>query len=296
MGKFVIQPHVRLQEWVAEEHGYYAEEGLDYEFMSEGFAGTSRTTSAVQPADSVPAEVRSGAFEDMQQGRSCDVSAACHWAVNAAATEGAGRMWGHAYSVSPAGIFVAPDSPLQTPQDLAGVPVAVSYHSGSHYSAIRALEPFLDRDDIKLSFSGLPYDRVRLLMRGEVPAANVFGAQYYSLEQLGYRKLIDTTFVMGFLVPETGDLEDTKKYFRALEKAQRDIDLEPERYKKYWLREMPEDLAKLVDVRRFGPGERIVFEPYTREMFEVTQRWMQSWNLLDTDVKAEAGFEQAVLA
>jgi NitT/TauT family transport system substrate-binding protein len=295
MGKFVIQPHVRLQEWVAEEHGYYGEEGLDYEFMPEGFAGRSRTTSGVQPADSVPVEVRSGAFEDMQDGRTCNVSAACHWAVNAAATEGAGRMWGHAYSVSPAGIFVAPDSSLQTPQDLAGVAVAVSYHSGSHYSAIQALEPFLDRDDIKLSFSGLPYDRVRLLMRGEVQAANVFGAQYYILEQLGYRKLVDTTFVMGFLVPVDADLEDTKRYFQALEKAQRDIDLEPERYKKHWLRELPEDLAKLVDVRRFGPGERIVFEPYTREMFEVTQRWMQRWDLLDADVKAEVGFEQALL-
>ena len=71
----------------------------------------------------------------------------------------------------------------------------------------------------------------------------------------------------------------------ALQKAQRDIDLEPERYKHYWLREMPEDLAEVVDVRRFGPGERIVFEPYTREMFEQTQRWMKSWDLLDLDVE-----------
>jgi NitT/TauT family transport system substrate-binding protein len=295
MGKFVIQPHVRLQEWVAEERGHFRDEGLDYEFM-EGLAGASRTTSAVRRADDAPAELRSGAFEDMQQGRTCDVSAACHWAVNAAATGGAGRMWGHAYSVSPAAVFVAPDSPYARPEDLAGVRIAVGYQSGSHYSAIQGLEPFLQRSDIKLSFSGLPYDRVRLLMRGEVPAANVFGAQYYILEQLGFRKLVDTTFVMGFLVPESADVEDTRKYFRALEKAQRDIDLEPERYKKYWQREMPDDLAEVVDVRRFGPGERIVFEPYTREMFEVTQRWMKTWDLLDLDVDTEAEFEKAVLA
>ena len=296
MGKFVIQPHVRLQEWVAEERGHFSDEGLDYEFMSEGLAGTSRTTSAVRRADDAPAELRSGAFEDMQQGRACDVSAACHWAVNAAATGGAGRMWGHAYSVSPAAVFVAPDSSYARPEDLAGVRVAVGYQSGSHYSAIQGLEPFLQRSDIKLSFSGFPYDRVRLLMRGEVPAANVFGAQYYILEQLGFRKLVDTTFVMGFLVPESADVEDTRKYFRALEKAQRDIDLEPERYKKYWLREMPDDLAEVVDVRRFGPGERIVFEPYTREMFEVTQRWMKRWDLLDLDVDTDTEFEKAVLA
>ena len=293
MGTFVIQPHVRLQEWVAEERCYFTDEGLEHEFMENGFAGGSRSTSAVQPADSVPAEVRSGAFEDMQ-GRSCDVSAACHWAVNAAATGGAGRMWGHAYSVSPAGIFVAPQSEYTEPEALAGVPVAVGYHSGSHYAAIQGLEPFLPRSDIAMSFSGLPYDRVRLLMRGEVPAANVFGAQYYILEQLGYRKLVDTTFVMGFLVSDAADLGDTRRYFRALERAQRDIDLEPERYKQYWLREMPEDVAALVDVRRFGPGERIVFEPYTREMFEVTQRWMSSWDLLELDSES-VGYDGAVV-
>jgi hypothetical protein len=296
MGKFVIQPHVRLQEWVAEEHGYFTDEGLDYEFMAAGFAGGSRTTSAVRPADAVPVELRRGAFEDMAQGRACDVSAACHWAVNAVAAEGAGRMWGHAYSVSPAGIFVAPDSAYRRPEDLAGVPVAVGYHSGSHYSAIQALEPFLDAAQITLSFSGLPNDRVRLMIGGEVPAANVFGAQYYVLEQLGYRKLVDSTFVMGFLIADSADPEDVGRYFRALERAQRDIDLQPERYKKYWLRELSEDLAGKVDVRRFGPGERIVFAPYTREMYEVTQRWMRSRNLLDLDLDLQSGFQQAVLS
>ena len=32
MAKFRIQPHVRLQEWVAEENGFFADEGLDYVF------------------------------------------------------------------------------------------------------------------------------------------------------------------------------------------------------------------------------------------------------------------------
>jgi hypothetical protein len=32
MAKFVISPHFRLQEWVAEEKGYFRDEGLDYEF------------------------------------------------------------------------------------------------------------------------------------------------------------------------------------------------------------------------------------------------------------------------
>ena len=32
MAKFIIEPHFRLQEWVAEEKGYFGQEGLDYEF------------------------------------------------------------------------------------------------------------------------------------------------------------------------------------------------------------------------------------------------------------------------
>src|ERR671930_2592185 len=288
MPTFHIQPHVRLQEWVAEEHGFFAAEGLEYEFESAGFAGGSVTTSAVSAsvrrAEDVPITARSGAFEDMEQGRACDVSAACHWAVNAAASAGHGKMWGKEYSVCNSGIFVADDSPYRRPEDLAGVKVGVGYHSGSHYSAIQGLEPFLDRADIELDFVGLPFDRVRLMQQGKIDAANVFGAQYYLLEQLGFRKLVDTTFIMGFLVGEDTDHEDLERYFRALRSAQRAIDLEADRYKHYWLREMPDDLSDGIDVRRFGPGERIVFEPYTREMFERTHRWMDSWDLFDSSV------------
>src|SRR5690349_12258307 len=112
MGKFRIQPHVRLQEWVAEEHDYFRAEGLDYD-LEASLAGASVTTSSVKSVDAAPPETKRGAFADMQQGRSCDVSAACHWAVNAASSSSHGKMWGKAYSVSPSGIFVAPESPIQ---------------------------------------------------------------------------------------------------------------------------------------------------------------------------------------
>ena len=297
MPKFRIQPHVRLQEWVAEDLGFFREEGLDYEFDPDGFAGASTTTgSSVQPGDVAPMAARSGAFEDMEAGRSCDVSGACHWAVNAAATASHGKMWGKAYSVCECGIFVAPDSRYRRPEDLAGVKVGVGYHSGSHYSAIQGLEPFLERGQIQLDFVGRPYDRVRLLKRGEIEAANVFGAQYYILEQLGFRKLVDTTFMMGFMVAEDADTDDLERYFRALRHAQREIDLEPERYKHFWAREMPDDLLEDVDIRRFGPGERIVFEPYTRDMFERTHRWMRSWQLFDAESVARLAYDDAVLA
>ena len=296
MAKFRIQPHVRLQEWVAEDLGLFADEGLDYEFEPEGLAGGSFTTGSVQPSDAAPLQTRRGAFEDMEQGRTCDVSGACHWAVNAAASTDHGKMWGRAYSVCNSGIFVAPESGLEKPEDLAGVKVGVGYHSGSHYSAIQALEPFLEREQIDLHFAGLPYDRVRLMLERRLPAANVFGAQYYLLEQQGFRKLLDTTFIMGFLVAEHADTDDLERYFRALRRAQREIDLHAERHKHFWLRELPEDLRATADVRRFGPGERVVPQPYTPEMYDRTQGWMRGWDLIDAEEPTGSRYEDTVLA
>ncbi|WP_448628639.1 ABC transporter substrate-binding protein [Geodermatophilus sp. URMC 64] len=290
---FTIQPHVRLQEWVAEEHGFFTAEGLDYEFDVHGFDMGSAAT--VSSAGSAPLSVRSGAFEDMEAGRSSDVSCACHWAVNAAASAQHGKMYGKAYSVCPAGIYVAPDSELTRPEDLAGVEVGVGYHSGSHYSALQALEAFLDREDVALTFAGRPFDRVRLALAGRVAAVNVWGAQAYLLEQQGFRKLVDTSFVMGFLLSAHADAQDVERYFRALLHAQQEIDLELPRHSHHWARELPPDLLELVDVRRFGPGERIVPQPYTREMFERTQGWMREWELLDVPVAAGARYQDAVV-
>jgi NitT/TauT family transport system substrate-binding protein len=298
MATFRIQPHLRLHEWVADDEGFFRAEGLDYEFEPEGFAAGSTYApgASVERADAAPIDARSGAFEDMEQGRSCSVSGACHWAVNAAATASAGRMWGKAYSVCISGIFVAAESPYRRPEDLANVNVGVGYHSGSHYSAIQGLEPFLDRSEIALDFVGRPWDRVRLMLEGRVDAANVFGPQHYLLEQHGFRKLVDTTFIMGFLVRDDAAIQELERYFRAMRHAQREIDIDADRYKHYWHREMPADLRDGVDVRRFGPGERIVFEPYTREMFERTHRWLERWELFDSTAAARPAYEDAVIA
>ena len=254
--------------------------------------GSAATVSSAGAAPTV----RSGAFEDMAAGRSSDVSCACHWAVNAAASAQHGKMYGKAYSVCPAGIYVAADAELTRPTDLAGVEVGVGYHSGSHYSALQALEAFLDRSDIALSFVGRPFDRVRLAMAGRVAAVNVWGAQAYLLEQQGFRKLVDTSFVMGFLLSPQAQAEDVERYFRALLHAQQEIDLELPRYSHHWAREMPPDLLELVDVRRFGPRERIVPQPYTPEMFDRTPGWMRGWELLDVTAASSTRYQDAVVS
>ena len=292
MTKFVIQSHGRLQEWIAEEHGYFADEGLDYVLALGKPASWSATVSSSAEA---PDEIKRGAFESYERGRACDVSAACHWTVNMAASAGHGRMWGDAYSVTPSAIFVQPDSAIRTPEDLAGVPIQVGYHSGSHYSTLQALLRFLDLDRIELNFGGVLWDRLALLVDGKAEAGNAFGAPYYLLEQLGFRKILDTTFMIGSLVANDADTGDVEKYFRALRRAQRDLDVEPERYTHYFLRELPERYRASVDVRRMGPGERLVFEPYTREVFERTHRWMEELDLFSEESRGKGGYAESVV-
>ena len=292
MAKFRIQSHGRLQEWVAEEKGYFKQESLDYEFLVKPIITWAANTDTVE---STPVDIQRGAFESIEDGRGCNLSSACHWTVNIAASAGHGKMWGHAYSVSPSGIFVPADSPIQKPEELANVPVTVGYHSGSHFSTLQGLEQFLSRAEIKLHFGGLLLDRLALLVDRQVPAVSLFGAPYYVAKQLGCKKILDTTFMIGHLVTDDADLRDVERYFNALRRAQRDIDMEPELYKHYFLRELPERYHALIDTRRFGPGERIVFEPYPQVVFERTRWWIESWNLFPPEQKGNVGYNVAVV-
>ena len=99
MSRFVIQPHFRLHEWVAEEKGYFAAEGLDYEF---------RETFDSKDARNHQQGNKFGAYQTFEKGREGDVSCACHWTVNVAAAAGHGLLYADAYSVSPCAIFVPP--------------------------------------------------------------------------------------------------------------------------------------------------------------------------------------------
>ena len=292
MGTFIIQPHSRLQEWVAEEKGYFSEEGLDYEFHR---SGEMQRNPSINLTETAPFEIRNGAFESMEAGRACDVSSACHWAVNMAASTQHGRMWGHAYSVTPSGIWVPPESPISEPEHLNGVEIAVGYHSGSHFSSLQALEPMLGAENLKLKFVGGALDRLQLLLDRRVEAGNVFGAASYVLEQQRFRKVVDTSFMIGFLIQDTATDEDAAKYFRALQRAQRDIDAEPEKFKHYLLNELPDRYHSMIDIRKCGIGERLVFEPYTQEVYERTHRWMMLHELFPSGESGEVNYEVAVV-
>src|SRR6185437_4249475 len=63
MARFVIAPHMRLHEWVAEEKGYFADAGLDYEFVDELRSPDGRRHDLGD---------RVGAYQTIEKGRSSD--------------------------------------------------------------------------------------------------------------------------------------------------------------------------------------------------------------------------------
>ena len=170
----------------------------------------------------------------------------------AAASERAGQLVTTAYSVAPAAIVVPPESPVRRPEDLAGVPIGVGYHSGSHFATVQALEAVLAPDEVKLTFQGPPNERLDALLGRQVPAATTWGVPLYVAEAFGFLKILDATFMIGFLVTGSGASQaDVDKYLSALRRAQMEIDLRPELYKHYHLRAVPEKYRDQVDVRAF---------------------------------------------
>jgi hypothetical protein len=287
MPRFIIAPHMRLHEWVAEEKGYFHEVGLDYEFRDQLRSPDGKRHDLGD---------RIGAYQTFESGRTCDVSSACHWTINMAAAAGHGRLYAEAYSVAPCGIYVPPQSPARRPEDLAGVPVSVGYQSGSHYSTIEALDELLRPDQIDLSFAdGLLFRRMERLLDGEVPAASLFSGAAYFVEQLGFRKIVDTSFMMAVMVDERADLHDVRKYLQALRRAQTEIDLHTHRYTHHYRKEFPPRFLEMMDTRVFGPGERLVFEPYTEEMYLATQNWILARGIFPEGNPIQRSYRDSIL-
>src|SRR5262245_25953332 len=87
-------------------------------------------------SDRTAPQIRSGAFESLEHGRddTCEVSHACHWAVNMASSADRTYMWGHAYTLE----FLSFTCRRNHRYGLSTTCVAsrsgVGYHSGSHFS------------------------------------------------------------------------------------------------------------------------------------------------------------------
>jgi NitT/TauT family transport system substrate-binding protein len=263
-----------LNDFVAQEEGFFAAEGLDIEFDWKTFRGTQSSWKNLdyfqRPQDRPYTEDK----RDVIQG-------ACVWGSICNASAGMGKFVHEAYGVSPWAIFVRPDSPIRRPEDLKDVPVSVGLRAGSHFNVPYRLEKYLPLENIKVVNTGGFGARLKALLDGEVAAASLLPPQIAMAEQLGLRKIIEDRFKTLWWVPASMDAETVRAYLRALERAQKALDANLAKYLPLWERAVPEEFRDYHpwDYSKFGPGERFVYEPLPRREFDETLDQVARWGL-----------------
>ena len=278
MSKLRFQRHSRIQEWVAEELGVFAELGLEYDIAHGEVPNSPEAAAALA---SLPQDPQPSAYRDfLLKSTLTNIASTSHWAVDTAISAGFGRLWPHAYSVMPAGIYVSPGTRIGSLQDLAKMEIVAGRHSGSHYSALHALRAFLPAQDIHLKFIAGRGERLDYLLGQERTVGSIYGQEAYALEQQGFVKVLDTSFMVNFMIVGAPQPSDVEKYFEAIRRAQRAIDEDQNRYKHYLLRDFPNRFHAMLDTGRCGIGERVVFDSYPDDLFQRTLDWVKAEKIL----------------
>jgi NitT/TauT family transport system substrate-binding protein len=274
-----------LNDFVAQQEGFFAAEGLDVTLDWKVFRGTQSSWKDLnyfsRPQDTPYAEGR-----DVIQG-------ACAWGSICNASAGMGRFVPDAYGDSPWAIFVRSDSTIRTPQDLKDVPVAVGLRAGSHFNVPYRLEKYLPLENIKIVNTGGFGARLQALLNGEVDAASLLPPQIAMAEQLGLRKIIEDRFHTLWWVPESADPETVGGYLRALDRAEKAMDADLKRYLPLWDLAVPQEFKNRTwDFSKFGRGERFVYKPIPRTEFDEVMDQVKRWGL-DQHLK-ERSFDNLV--
>ena len=221
-----------------------------------------------------------------EQGKA-DMYNACEWATTAGCRNGAGsRQLGRRAIVTYSALVVAPDSPVFTPQQLAGKTIGVPFYFGTHYIALHMLEGFLPREEIKLcrAPNGSRY-RLDALMKGEIDATTLTEPHITLAEKKGCRIICSAFFHGTEVASDRVDAETYAAFNRAVREAVRRINANKSAYMHYFIdyhgKSDPEVAALKVDDLR--EGRLVVCDPAPIPLDEMqrTYDWLKSWGMLE---------------
>jgi NitT/TauT family transport system substrate-binding protein len=147
------------------EEGLFAKAGLDVGFSA---------TYADRERDTADKPVFERLKEEMFECGSADSYNVCEWASIDRLERGTrgGKLAALRAAVA-AQAIVSFDDKLQTPRDMADVPVVVQELTGSHYTTIQMLESAVGREHVKIQQGGLPQKRWAGLKDGSYRAVTV---------------------------------------------------------------------------------------------------------------------------
>jgi NitT/TauT family transport system substrate-binding protein len=265
---------------VARDAGFFADEGLDVEILRT--PGSGQRDSDHQ---ALRANVFDRAMEALYDRGACDNFRMCEWGVMKRAVESnvnAGhrpaKIVALGSAMSTFAIVTDPKTGIYEPEQLKGQSVAVSPFNGSHFTTLKLLEGFLNREQIKTVFAGTMKERIEALERGEVAAASLMEPWISIAEKRGLRVLMESHSTRSEAAGDELDGATLGAMFRAEAEAAKAIQKHPERYAHYLIDEAG-GLLELADLKL----ERILNAPpapYTRERFEHTYQWTLGWNLV----------------
>jgi len=193
------------------EAGLFAQAGLDVSF-SATYADREKDT-ADKP---VFARLKEGLFEC----GSADSYNVCEWASIDRLERGkrGGNIAALRAAVA-AQAILSFDDKLQTPRDMADVPVVVQELTGSHYTTIQMLESAVGREHVKIQQGGLPQRRWEGLKNGSYRAVAVM-EPFISLGLKEGAHIIAASFYRGGeVVAAELTPEQRKAYYDAENKA-----------------------------------------------------------------------------
>ena len=263
-----------LNDFVAHQEGFFAAEGLDVTLDWKTFRGTQSSWKDMKYLERPQDQPYTKDKVDVIQG-------ACVWGSICNASAGMGKFVPEAYGDSPWAIFVRPDSKIREPKDLKDVPISVGMRAGSHFNVPYRLEKYLPLENIKTVNTGGFGARLKALLDGEVEAASLLPPQIAMAEQLGLRKVIEDRFHTLWWVPDGFPPEATKAYLRALDRAEKAMDADMEKYLPLWRLAVPSEFENYHpwDYTKFGRGERFYYRTLPREDFDDTLAQVTRWGL-----------------
>ena len=193
------------------EEGLFEKAGLDVSFSA---------THADREKDNAERPVLSRLKEQLFECGSADSYNVCEWASIDRLERGTrgGSIAALRAAVAAQAILTF-DEALQTPRDMADVPVVVQELTGSHYTTLQMLESAVGREHVKLEFGGLPQQRWKALKDRNCRAATVM-EPFISLGLKEGAHVIACSFYRGgeVVAPEL-TAEERKAYYDAENQA-----------------------------------------------------------------------------
>ncbi|HEY6823809.1 MAG TPA: hypothetical protein VI195_05175, partial [Steroidobacteraceae bacterium] len=193
------------------EEGLFKQAGLDVSFSA---------TYADRERDTAEKPIFERLKEEMFECGSADSYNVCEWASIDRLERGTrgGKLAALRAAVA-AQAIVTFDDKLQTPRDMADVPVVVQELTGSHYTTIQMLESAIGREHVKIQQGGLPQRRWEGLKNGSYRAVTVM-EPFISLALKEGAHIIAASFYRGGeVVAAELTPEQRKSYYDAENKA-----------------------------------------------------------------------------